>query len=438
MSFSYDRYDTRRPTSRRTTLGYWVPLILTVTVASAGLAAWIWSERQDSDDPPQSSDDELSYGEDGERQHGPLPSYGTEARYSEGAVREGEDGFMARMSGAIRRTPSPQQVFDSASRKVAAGVAAAGAVVGGALSSIQEEDKDAYGDHNRWDEERARRGVEAQSSQSAAAVETQVEAFGASMRGQTSSKAPAGGRRKTVAVVLSADSPRSDLHEEEQGAYHTEHASLLSHLPAIDPSTTRLFILIYAPSLKTSRPSSSGRLQPTSSLGSPYSAITTPAQTPGEELASLDTQYTPAATTPALSAKDADSSLYHTVHAQALRLLETPTMVMPFTTPTGHVHILRHLAPDIVYLAEALSGENGKNVEDVKNWVGQVVVVVGGDAAGLGGLVDTEDEGEEEGRRDEEKRWWEESSIVGLGKGVEVCDGIRVGEDWERRVGGRE
>ncbi|KAJ9638451.1 hypothetical protein H2199_007140 [Coniosporium tulheliwenetii] len=424
MSFSYDRYETRRPTSRRTTLGYWVPLILTVTVASAGLAAWIWSERQDSDDAPPSSDDGLSYGEDGDKQHGSPPATAPKCD-----TRRAWSGKGRRVSW---------RVFDSASRKVAAGVAAAGAVVGGALSSIQEEDKDAYGDHNRWDEERARRGVEAQSSQSAAAVETQVEAFGASMRGPASSKAPAGGRRKTVAVVLSVDAPLSDLHEEEQGAYHTEHASLLSHLPQTDPSTTRLFILIYAPSLKTSRPSSSGRAQPTSSLDSSYSAITTPAQTPGEELASLDTQYTPAATTPAMSAKDADSSLYHAIHAQALRLVETPTMVMPFTTPTGHVHILRHLAPDVVYLAEALAGNSGKNVEDVKNWVGQVVVVVGGDAAGLGGLVDTEDEGEEEGRRGEGKRWWEESSMVGLGKGVEVCEGIRLGEDWERRVGGRE
>ncbi len=112
-------------------------------------------------------------------------------------------------------------------------------------------------------------------------------------------------------------------------------------------------------------------------------------------------------------------------------------MVLPFTTPTGHVHILRHLAPDVVYIAETLAGDNGKNVEDVRSWVGQVVVVVGGDGAGLGGLVDTEDEGEGD-EHSKGKRWWEGAEMVGLGKGVEICDGVRVGEDWERRVGGRE
>ena len=37
--FSYDRYDTsrRRPVQRNSTLGYWVPLVITVTLA----AGWI-------------------------------------------------------------------------------------------------------------------------------------------------------------------------------------------------------------------------------------------------------------------------------------------------------------------------------------------------------------------------------------------------------------
>ena len=63
-SFNYDRYDRRQPTSRsnRSALGFYVPLFLTVTVATAGLAAWVWSAREDSRD--YSSDDDLSYGDD--------------------------------------------------------------------------------------------------------------------------------------------------------------------------------------------------------------------------------------------------------------------------------------------------------------------------------------------------------------------------------------
>lgn len=116
-------------------------------------------------------------------------------------------------------------------------------------------------------------------------------------------------------------------------------------------------------------------------------------------------------------------------------------MAMPFATPTGCVHMLRHLAPDTVYIVEALAGQSGEVVEQIRGWVGQVVVVVGTDGGGLGGLVDTEDElsGREGGKeRVRDGRWWQSGDIVGLGKGVEVVDGIKVGEDFERRVGGRE
>jgi hypothetical protein len=66
MSFNYDRYDRRQNSSgRRNTLGYWVPLTLTVVVATAGLAAWVWSAREDHEEA--SSDDDLSYGEEGRR-----------------------------------------------------------------------------------------------------------------------------------------------------------------------------------------------------------------------------------------------------------------------------------------------------------------------------------------------------------------------------------
>ena len=119
-------------------------------------------------------------------------------------------------------------------------------------------------------------------------------------------------------------------------------------------------------------------------------------------------------------------------------------MVMPFTTPSGHVHMLRHLSPDLVYIVDALSGPSGKNVEDLTRWINQTIVVVGSDGTGLGGLVDTDDESyTDKGKAKSEHaghghRWWENTDIVGLGKGVEVVDASRLTDDYERRVVGRE
>jgi hypothetical protein len=162
-----------------------VPLVLTVTVATAGLAAWVWSERRDDEDE-SSEDDNLSYGEESDRKtprnahNNNAPLNRDSTGLSQGVV--GQDDLMSRVQGVIRRTPSPQQVFDTVSKKTAAGWAAAGA----ALASIREEDKDdAYGDHSRWSEEAAiRRNVEAQSAQSNSAVDEQARAFAASVRGR--------------------------------------------------------------------------------------------------------------------------------------------------------------------------------------------------------------------------------------------------------------
>ena len=116
-------------------------------------------------------------------------------------------------------------------------------------------------------------------------------------------------------------------------------------------------------------------------------------------------------------------------------------MVMPFSTPSGFVHMLRHIGPDLVYVVDALSGVNGRNIEDIKRWVGQTVVVVGSDGTGLGGLVDTDDEapaGKGKASEHHVSKWWENADMVGLGKGVEVVDASRFEDDYERRVGGRE
>ncbi|KAF2259902.1 hypothetical protein CC78DRAFT_524065 [Lojkania enalia] len=426
MSFSYDRYDRRQSSSRRTTFGYWVPLILTVTVATAGAVAWVWSERREDDD--SSEDENLSYGED---RDGKAPGASRD-NLPQGVIRE-DESLVSRVQGVIRRTPSPQQLFDSVSKKTAAGVAAAGAAVGGVLASIREEDRDDFGDHSRWSEEAAlRRNIEAQSSQSTGAADAQTRSFAASVRGGQST----GGRKKTVAIVVSAESLMDNPHEDES-SYRSENATILSLLPDTDLNKTKLFVLIYSPSLK-SRPNS--RVGD-ASLGSSYSAISTPAQTPGEELTSIAPQPEETIYTPALSARSSDNILWNTLHAQALRLVETPSMVMPFTTPTGYVHMLRHIGPDLVYVVDALSGTNGTNIADLQRWVGLTVVVVGSDGTGLGGLVDTDDEGpatKSKSEHDYSRNWWESSDMVGLGKGVEVVDASRLTEDFERRAGGRE
>ena len=218
MSASYETSRRRQvygASARRSTLGYWIPLAVTVTVATVGLVAWIWKER--------SENEELEYDRKGGGR--PPPGYGDAgsgqqpyARGPEGQPVE-DASVLARMSGALRRTPSPQQIFDGASRRVAAGVAAAGAVVGGALSSIREEDKLDFEDHSRWSEE----------AQARASATTTVQG-GPTARGpvttEASSRQPAtrtGEKRKAVAIVISAETKHH--HEgEDEPTYFQEHA----------------------------------------------------------------------------------------------------------------------------------------------------------------------------------------------------------------------
>ncbi|KAF1364347.1 hypothetical protein EJ07DRAFT_172351 [Lizonia empirigonia] len=433
MSFNYDRYDRRQPAARaRSTFGYWVPLVLTITVATAGLAAWVWSERRDDDDESDDDDDNLSYGEDADTKTRRAPTNASRAPANithapldrpldrDPTGLSHPDDLLSRVQGVIRRTPSPQQVFDTVTKKTAAGWAAAGA----ALASIREEDKDDYGDHSRWSEEAAiRRNVEAQAAQSAPAVDDHARAFAASVR---SGPQPAA-KRKTVVLVVSAES-LMDAHDDD-GSYRAENATLLSHLPDTDFATTKLFVLIYSPALR-SRPASrsashsasrSASRDRASPLGSSYSAISTPARTPADELASIDPQPDHQVYTPALSARSSDTLLWTTLHAQALRLVDHPAMVMPFTTPAAFVHMCRHLAPDLVYVVDALSGPDGAHIADLRRWVDQTIVVVGSHGSALAGL-----------------QWWETADFVGLGKAAEVVDAARFEDDFERRVGGRE
>jgi hypothetical protein len=66
MSYSYTVTERKRKTTssggyghsgNRSTLGYWLPLAFTVTAATIGLAAWVWSERKDDEDLDSSEDE---------------------------------------------------------------------------------------------------------------------------------------------------------------------------------------------------------------------------------------------------------------------------------------------------------------------------------------------------------------------------------------------
>jgi hypothetical protein len=243
MSYSYDRYERtsrRQPapqSSRRGTFSYWLPLAITVTAATAAIVAWVWSERNDDEDElpppgpyPGPDHGPSRYGRNPDGSFQAPPSFRSELRAGEAGYgtipaqprQEENQSYVARMSGALRRTPSPQQFMEGASRSVVAGVAAAGAVVGSALSSIREEDKNAYKDHKTWSEEAEARasGV----SPGPVPPPQQIEMRPGTIPGVSpTARVPVGnGRRKTVAVVVSADTHLDDLDEDE-GSFH-QHA----------------------------------------------------------------------------------------------------------------------------------------------------------------------------------------------------------------------
>lgn len=195
--------------------------------------------------------------------------------------------------------------------------------------------------------------------------------------------------------------------------------------------STRFFILIYSPTLKSHPLSSNASVQPAMSINSSYSNIGHEDAQGDRPLATVDPAPISSPSPPLGSTSEKFQKLY----AEAKALVDDPTMVLPFTTPSGHVHLLRHLSPETVYLQETLSGDSGDVVSHISKFVGQVVLVVG-DETGHGGLVDSEDERGHHGEKGE--KWWVDSSMIGLGKGVEVVEGMRVGEDWKRRVGGHD
>lgn len=129
------------------------------------------------------------------------------------------------------------------------------------------------------------------------------------------------------------------------------------------------------------------------------------------------------------------SASFNKVYSQAVDLVQKEVNVLPFTTPAGYVHILHHLKPEVVYLEESLSGDSGNNVQKLQTWLRYDVILVVGAESGHGGLADSESEAE---RSREDRKWWQQEERVGRGRGVVVVDGMRVSDDWSRRVQGNE
>lgn len=209
MSSSYESSRSRR----RGLWSFWVPVVVTVTVATAGVAAWAWSQREDDEEEEPENEagldyenadygDNPAYGASKDAENNPLSrgvTYGITEPPAE--VTGASAGWGAQMSGALRRTPSPQQFLTDAGKRVATSIAGVGAAVGSALAAIREEDKNAYADHETWSEE-----AEARKERPPAPTQSQSRDV---------SK-----RRKTVAIVVSADTNISEL----QGDGIHEHA----------------------------------------------------------------------------------------------------------------------------------------------------------------------------------------------------------------------
>lgn len=205
--------------------------------------------------------------------------------------------------------------------------------------------------------------------------------------------------------------------------------SILSHLPEhINPDTAKIFVMIYAPGLKHA-PNQGNGSNPTLSVTSSFDNIAP------EEAASSGELLGGGMDTPDSSRQggepEGSTALFKTLYTQAQAIVDKESMIMPFSTATGFVHLVRHMSPEIVYVQESLTGKEGDAVHHITRWVRQVVVVVGD----RGGLVDSEDES---ALADSGEKWWQREGMTGIGKRIDVVDELRTGDDWRRRVSGHD
>ena len=69
---------------------------------------------------------------------------------------------------------------------------------------------------------------------------------------------------------------------------------------------------------------------------------------------------------------------YDDLHSHALTIVPHPAHIIPFSVSTSFVHLLRHLAPQLVYIQADLAGVDGEHLAQIKGWVGRVVLVANG------------------------------------------------------------
>lgn len=230
--------DNRR---RNGALGTWVPLVVTAAVATVSVAAWIWSQRKDQSEEHETNSqlqdldyenadygDNPAYGASNDRLK--PPAHSPNAQPQQQAEGGGGGGW------GLRRTPSPADFFNSAKRQVAAGVTAAGAAVGTALSAIREEDslRSEFADDETWSDPDTKKQVEnattsrhdtptVQPTTVTAPVTASAAATTASTTTASNNKNQ---RRKKVAIIVSADT-----HVEAGDEEHHEYAVSLCRPP---------------------------------------------------------------------------------------------------------------------------------------------------------------------------------------------------------------
>jgi hypothetical protein len=156
----------------------------------------------------------------------------------------------------MRRTPSPQQFFDTASRQVIGGMAAAGKALGSIIEVDSRdhseerrrvEEREGFSDHERWSEEAEERHR----------IHTVGGDSGVSAR--HGSEKDKGKPRRMIAIVVNADvEDRSSAHAD---AFHTEHG--VSDLPCF--MMTAKTDTLYSPYCPTFPKSSSLRRRTSSS-----------------------------------------------------------------------------------------------------------------------------------------------------------------------------